>query len=214
MEFISFDLDGTLIDLEFSEMVWHYGIPELYARSKEIDFAKAKDFVIGEYQKIGDDKVEWYDIKFWFRHFNLSESWQEFIQRFKYKITVYPEVRDVLKNLSKKHELIIISNSAREFVELGMETGRIRDYFTHVFSATSDFNQVKKTPEFYLQICAILRIEVQELIHVGDHWEFDYLAPRKIGINSFYLDRTGKKKEEFIINNLRELEKRLINYQH
>jgi putative hydrolase of the HAD superfamily len=211
MEFISFDLDGTLIDLEFSEIVWHYGVPELYAQNRGIEFVKAKDFVIKEYQKVGDQNIEWYDIRFWFHHFDLSESWQEFIQRFRHKITVYPEVEDVLKNLSKKHKLIVISNSAREFVELGMETSGLRDYFTHVFSATSDFKQVKKSSQFYSQICNALKIEARELTHVGDHWEFDYLAPRNIGINSFYLDRTGEKKEGFIINNLRDLEERLTS---
>jgi predicted HAD superfamily hydrolase len=33
------------------------------------------------------------------------------------------------------------------------------------------------------------------MAHVGDDWYSDFVSPRKIGIKSFYLDRTEKKVE-------------------
>jgi len=35
---------------------------------------------------------------------------------------------------------------------------------------------VKKTVGFYQRICQILESRPQEIVHVGDHYEFDYLV--------------------------------------
>ena len=43
-------------------------------------------------------------------------------------------------------------------------------------------------------------------MNVGDDWHFDFVIPRKIGIKSVFLDRTGERKEKFVIRDLRELE--------
>jgi hypothetical protein len=46
---------------------------------------------------------------------------------------------------------------------------------------------------------------------VGDHYEFDYLVPRRLGIDAFFLDRLDKQRGEFVIKDLRELEKRILD---
>ncbi len=55
------------------------------------------------------------------------------------------------------------------------------------------------------------------MVHIGDHWVFDFLNPRAIGINAYFLDRSGyefKSKrrqnvndawQEFIISNLADI---------
>jgi len=41
--------------------------------------------------------------------------------------------------------------------------------------------------------------------HTGDHYEFDYLVPKSVGIKAFYLDRDGTKpKDSFTVKNLKE----------
>ncbi len=209
MKIISFDLDGTLVDSEFNDLVWYYGIPELYSKRHNISLEIAREFVSGEYQKIGDQAVEWYDIKFWFRRFGLEGNYQELMNRFRDRVKVYPEVLEVLESLRERYDLILTSNAAREFIAVEIGATGLEGYFTRIFSATSDFEQVKKTPEFYSKICAAVNISPQQMIHVGDHWEFDYLAPRKIGITAFYLGRNGGKKGDFVLRDLRELETKL-----
>jgi putative hydrolase of the HAD superfamily len=104
----------------------------------------------------------------------------------------------------------LTSNAGREFIEIEMEATGLDKYFDRIFSATSDFRVVKKTGEFYQQICHILNVDPQEIVHVGDHYDFDYLVPRRLGIQAFYLDRSGERTGEFILHNLRDLEERIL----
>jgi len=75
---------------------------------------------------------------------------------------------------------------------------------------------VKKSNGFYARVCGILDVKPQEVVHIGDHWIFDFVNPRKIGMNAYYLDRNmGKNKsrnrnakegiDEFVISDLDEL---------
>ncbi|MEM2934349.1 MAG: HAD family hydrolase [Methanocellales archaeon] len=212
---ISFDVRGTLTTPRFTDLIWEEAIPKLYSEKTGIDLNSAKSYVFREYEKIGEDRIEWYDIKYWFKHFGLGDNYRKLLKSYSHEVSYYPEVREVLENLNKnrnknkKYELIIISNAAREFLEVELEG--IEDYFSYIFSAPSDFNQIKKTPSFYLDICNILKVKPSEVTHIGDNWFFDYIIPREVGIEAFYLERQGKKQGEFIVKDLKEFEKKLLD---
>jgi len=206
---ISFDLDGTLVESEFNEWVWGVGIPQLFAEKKSIPFDEAKEIVEGEYRKVGDGSLEWYDIKYWFNVFQLTGSWKSLLNRFSHKIRTYPGVSRVLQDLSSRYRVIIISNAAREFIDIEVEVAELRRYFSRIYSATSDFGQIKKTARFYGHICQLLWISPQEMVHVGDHWEFDYLVPKELGIKALHIDRSWIRKGDDVIRDLAEVRERL-----
>jgi FMN phosphatase YigB (HAD superfamily) len=202
---ISFDLDNTLIDPTYTTFVWEIGIPQLYAKKQNISISEATCIVIAEYEKIGDSSLEWYDISYWFKYFELPGRWENLLEAHQDKIRPFPEVKEVLKDLVHYYDLIVTSNAAREFVEVEIKEAGIEDCFIRIFSATSDFRQVKKTPQFYTQICEIMETEPSSTIHTGDHYEFDYIIPKSVGIKAYYLDRDGKKpKDSFTVKNLKE----------
>lgn len=203
---LSFDVEGTMISHRFSEIVWEEAIPRLYSKKKNIGIDDAKSYVMSEYEKIGEERMEWYDIEYWFNRFGLIDH-EKLLQQNSHEIFIYPETRQILNFLSKSYRLIIISNSAREFLEL--EIDKIKKHFFRIFSAPSDFKQIKKATNVYQEICRILKVEPTELIHIGDHWNYDYIVPRKIGISSFYIDRKGEKQGEFIVHNLGQFRRRI-----
>lgn len=206
MPIVSFDVDGTLVDGKFIDAVWHKGIPELYARKNGISFEESAAYAEKEYDKVGDQRIEWYDIKYWFRFFNLGDDWTNLMAEFRPLISIYPEVSRVLLELSGKYELVVISNATREFLGPVLEETRLGGYFSKIFSCTSDFKQLKKSPDFYSSICNILGIPPSQLIHVGDNLRFDYLVPRELGVQSFFLDRKKISEQgEHVINSLSEL---------
>jgi putative hydrolase of the HAD superfamily len=111
--------------------------------------------------------------------------------------------------LSQEYSLIVTSNASREFVDIELGTTALRPYFSGVFSATSDFGQVKKTPQVYLKVCEMIDIEPAQMAHVGDHLAFDHDVPRELGIKAFYLDRTGRASGDSVLQDLGQFVERL-----
>jgi HAD superfamily hydrolase (TIGR01549 family) len=210
VQIVSFDMDGTLIESEYTDWVWHHGIPDLYAEKTGLPFEEAKDFVIKEYRKVGEAGIEWYDIKYWFRLFELEMDWRTLMERYTDKIRVYPDVHPILNRLKDPFRLILTSNAGKEFIDVEMEAAGLAGYFDRIFSATSDFREVKKTSRFYRRICDMLKIRPEEMAHIGDHYEFDYLVPRDLGIQAFYLDRSARKEGNSVLWDLRDIENKLI----
>lgn len=203
IEVISFDVEGTLTTRRFSKVVWEEAIPRLYSEKKGVNIENAKDYIMKEYDKVGEHRVEWYDIKYWFVHFGLAD-YEKLLYRYKSEIFLYPEVPQVLEKLSKSYKLIINSNSPREFLKFELE--KIKRYFFKVFSAPSDFKQLKNTAIVYQKMCNIIGVKPQKIVHVGDRWDDDFISPRKIGIVAYYLDREGKRLRKFAVRNLEEFE--------
>jgi len=202
---VSFDLDGTLVDYGFVDAIWFDGVPRLFAAKEEIPVNAARELVRKEYDKVGMERLEWYNIKFWLRKFGLDEDWRSLLNSYRSKIRLYPEVLKVLKKLrSKNLELTIVTNSPKEFLNIELEETGIRNFFKRIFSSTSEFKQVKNTTDFYIKIASMLKALPQQIAHVGDSWDFDYVTPRKIGIRSFYLDRKRQEDGEFVVRDLNE----------
>jgi putative hydrolase of the HAD superfamily len=61
-------------------------------------------------------------------------------------------------------------------------------------------------------ICIKLSIKPQEMAHIGDHKEFDYLSPQKLGITAFYLDRNKTSTGPYTVHTLSQFEERFIKH--
>ncbi len=210
----SFDVDGTLVSPGFVDCVWLEGIPRAYADKEGLSFERAFEYVKSEYDKIGEHRIEWYNIDYWLWKFGLVIPYEELFTKYEDEILIYEEVERVLSVLKDAgYELIISSNAATEFIEFQIKP--IEKFFSQVFSATSDFGEVKKTNGFFARVCSILGVKPQAVVHIGDHWVFDFLNPRKIGITAYYLDRKRKERipgeepakedDAFIISDLNAL---------
>ncbi len=211
---ISFDLDGTLFDTMFVDTVWLEEIPRLYSVKKRVSVDDATKIVKKEYDRVGKDRVEWYDINYWIRRFDLKVNAKELLRSFEHKIRPYPEVPKVLDRLRQRgFRLIVVTNAGREFAELELEKANIKKCFNRVFSSTSDFGVVKKNVKLYQTVCNILGVSPQEMIHVGDDRKFDFDVPRRLGILAYHLDRTSKHEGEFVIHSLEELNTKLEKVQ-
>ncbi len=188
---ISFDAEGTLVTPGFSQAIWHETIPALYAKKNGIELVHAKKIVAQEYNKVGDQRLEWYDIEYWFRYFRLGSA-ESAIQSCQAKVSYYPEVLEVLSSLRGQYKLIIASGTPSELLEpqlLG-----IKNYFLRIFSSVSLCKQLK-TPEFYAYVCELIRVNPGQIVHVGDNWQFDFVNSSQVGINAFHLDRVGNSQQ-------------------
>ncbi len=199
---ISLDMDGTLVTTRFVDKVWMEGVPMLYAEKSGMDYLAAKSYVIGEYMKIGSDHLEWYDLLYWIDKFGLKVGKEELLQMYEDEIEFYPEVLEVLDQLSESYDLVVTSNAAREFLDFELEG--LSDYFKEIFSVTSDFREVKKSPLIYGTVCAHMGVKPFEVLHIGDHYNYDYESPLQAGLDAFFLDRKGERSGPEVVGDLRE----------
>jgi putative hydrolase of the HAD superfamily len=194
IELISFDAEGTVVTPDFSQAIWHEAIPALYAQKQGIDFAQAKRHIVEEYGRIGDQRLEWYDIEYWFSYLGLGSS-ELVIHSCLDKIAYYPEVTEVLSSLASEYKLIVASGTPLELLHLLLRD--VKPYFVRIFSSVSHYRQLK-SPDFYLSICEEMGVEPSQIIHVGDNWQFDFLNARQAGVNALYLDRSGRNHQEYL----------------
>jgi putative hydrolase of the HAD superfamily len=206
LKIISFDVDGTLVDLEYNDLIWFKEIPELVAKKKKIIFEKSLKYVHEEYAKLGEHNLNWYDINYWISYFGLEISPNKIFEKYEPQVQIYPEVIPLLEELKKNFILIVITAMPREFLIPKMK--KLEKYFKFSFSALSDFKELKNS-EIYSKISKALKVCPEQILHIGDHWEFDYLAAQKAGMNAIYLDRSNTKKGKFIISSLEEVKKKL-----
>jgi FMN phosphatase YigB (HAD superfamily) len=194
IELISFDAEGTVVTPDFSQAIWHEAIPALYAQKRGLDFAQAKKHIAEEYGRIGDQRLEWYDIEYWFSYLGLGSS-EPVIQSCLGKIAYYPEVTDVLSFLASKYKLIVASGTPLELLHLLLRD--VKPYFVRIFSSVSHYRRLK-SPDFYLSICEEMGVEPSQVTHVGDNWQFDFLNAQQAGVNALYLDRSGRNHQEYL----------------
>jgi len=200
---VSFDMDGTLTDMEFVNSVWEEGVPKLYALKNQVSFEEARRKMRGEYDKVGKEKLEWYDLGYWLNKFDLDASPEQVLNSFRERIRVFEEVPRVLEKLRNKgYRLIVITNARREFVDLEMRQTGIQGYFERIFSSPSDFKLTKNGTTVYEKVCAACEVSPNQLVHIGDDPDFDFEIPKKLGINAFLIDRTRRKTGQFIVDSL------------
>jgi HAD superfamily hydrolase (TIGR01549 family) len=209
VKIVSFDVEGTLVTTDFSYAIWFEAIPRRYAEKNGIDLEQARKAVEEEYRKVGDQRLEWYDIRYWFDRLGLGTP-AAVMQGCQNRVGYYPEVKEVLVSLAERYKLIAASGSSGDFLQYLLKD--IRTYFSDVYSSITDYQQLK-TPEFYIQICRTLQVEPGQIVHIGDNWQFDFVAPSQIGIRAFHLDRKSQLNNQNSMTNLSELKTRLLQNQ-
>jgi len=209
---VSFDVDGTIVKPEYNELIWFKEIPQLYAKKYGVDFEKAKNLVIKEYEKVGEDDVRWYSLDYWLKYFGFNLGEREILQKYATQVDLYPEVILTLESLQRNYTLIIASAMSRAFISVKLEKDGIFKYFKRVFSSISDFGMTKKEGAFYQRVCQKMEISPSQLIHVGDNYEADYLAPRQVGIKAFYLNRINcsDPHQPYVVCNLEEFARKIF----
>ena len=204
---ISFDLDGTLVDMDYNRIFWDEIVPELYSERHKISLAAAKKIVLNEINSVGAQSLNFYDPHFWFNKFNIG-NFSEIVKETKKYVKLYPDVREAMETLGRKYTLIVVSNATKEVVELKIRAEGLEDHFSRIFSVVDDFGALKSAKVFE-GIMTRMSIDIHDIVHVGDDVIFDYEIPKSIGIRSFLIDRNGGKKGEDVIKDLRDIEDKI-----
>ncbi|MGA7274958.1 MAG: HAD-IA family hydrolase [Candidatus Udaeobacter sp.] len=111
-----------------------------------------------------------------YEHFAEANVWE-----------LYPEVPGVLEKLQPRFQLAVVSNfdGRLRFI---LEHLDISKYFAYVF-VSSELGADKPDPEIYRRTLRVLKLNPNEVLHVGDDPERDWNAANEAGLLVFQLDR-------------------------
>ena len=116
----------------------------------------------------------------------------------------------ILMRLSKKYTLTLISNTGRtpgSILLNILEMYGIRDYFTH-FVFSDEIGVRKPDPRVFEYAKNILKLEKENIVHVGDSVRLDFMGAKSYGFNAvLYAKGKDNPEVEPYIKSFEELER-------
>jgi len=185
---ILFDFDGTIVDsdhvtfLEFVNLMKNYKYP-VPTNEQLLKFRglPAIEIIKKLHPQLSDQKVqEMYEFK------NINAD------RFMPKIKLFPNVNNVLKKLSSKFKLAVVTSRRRRGVNLLLKQHHLEELFL-VTITKDDVVNFKPHAEGILKAIKMLKIEMDESVYVGDA-EADVATANNAGITCVLI---SKDKEDY-----------------
>lgn len=199
---IIFDLDNTLI-------MWKDEYLEALKKTLKKYNNKEDANDINDLIDNYETKYDSYNKEIFLNHINKSikekinmEFIEEFFHNIGFMAEQNEEVIDVLEYLSKKYELIVLTNWFTIPQKNRLKTAKIDKYFKEVIGAEQTRKPFK---ESFLNACG--KEKPEECIMIGDNYEIDILGAHNAGLKTIFLNQNNKEnKEQFKeIKNLKEL---------
>ena len=201
---IIFDLDNTLIMWKdeylnaIYETIKQYNIKEDY---------KYISSLIDEY----DNKFKYYDKELLVSFINNNiqnkidlNFLNTFLDKFEYMCEKDDDIIEVLKYLSKKYELVVLTNWFTEPQVNRLKNIGIYKYFKYVIGGEK---YIKPSKEAFLSACG--EYLPDECLMIGDDYKKDIEGAKNSGLNVIFCNYNNKENKDKYkeIKNLRELER-------
>jgi HAD superfamily hydrolase (TIGR01509 family) len=153
---VAFDNDGLLLD---TEQAWTRAEVTLFARHGSAFTMDHKRELIGSARAVAAIKLERLLAAPGHGPALMDELHELVVEEATRGVEPMPGALDLLADLAAaRMPLAVVSNSARDFVELTLRIAGLRDRFAVVLSA-DDVEHPKPAPDLYLAACAALGTE-------------------------------------------------------
>lgn len=203
---IIFDIDNTLLDFPKQYEEGYKSVLDKFNVNKT---GKELYKVIGKYETDGiynlynkEKMLELINNEF---NTNLNmDFFEEYLNMLNnLEVHVSDSLKDTLKYLSEKYELVTLSNWFTDSQIERLKRAGILKYFTKVYG--TDIVPMKPKKESFLSV--IDNLETKECVMIGDNLEVDIKIPYELGFNVYHLNKFGSTKYPTIrkIEDLKEM---------
>jgi len=193
-----FDLDNTLIMWKDEYLNALKETLKKYNINEEPNYVN--DF-IDNYE----DYYDKYDKQNMLDHINNNikeklsmDFMNDFLEKIGYMSEPNEEVIDTLEYLSKKYELVVLTNWFKEPQTNRLKNAKIDKYFKEIFGGE---DYIKPQKEAFLTAAG--ETPVEECIMIGDSYTLDVMGAYNTGIEPIFMNPKHKENK----NNFKEIEK-------
>ncbi|WP_022940531.1 HAD-IA family hydrolase [Psychromonas hadalis] len=196
---ISFDLDDTLYDnhpiIKKAEANFLIHLNQTYPELSELDvrqWALYKNHLAHEFPKLKEDVSLWrleilkrimviYGISEYKAIEYAQVAFQEFL-RLRSDFKVPEESLLLLETLRKQYPIIAITNGNVDERQIGLH-----DKFEFILKAGEGF-KAKPAADLFIEAARRLKIEVSDILHIGDHLISDVYGAQNSGAQAVWLN--------------------------
>ena len=227
-EAIIFDIDGTLIDYDYSQ---YYALDKLldiipWNKVERPITKDVFDFWYKEknefYNRPDSNKINQYDqqkiilenvLANWKIIVDSTQLTNKLFDIYETSWRAYPDVLECLFNINK-YKLCIISNGDSKFQRLKLTKTGLERYFSEIL-ISGDIKIKKPNSKIYQTMSDKINIPIDKCVYIGDRLDFDAIGSSDAGMLGVWLNRkniTDKKipKKVKMIASLQQLTPLLI----
>ncbi len=199
---IIFDLDNTLIPwrndylLAFKQVLEDYNLDIDYHRQGEITGTYEKKFaqftlsnMTNYFNQIFKTHIDESFILTWLKYLGKMSS-------------VNPKINELLNYLSKKYELVILTNWFKSSQVKRLENAQMLQYFQEVIGGD---DYIKPNPQAFIQ--AMGEYKPQDCLMVGDSYNVDIEPALKLGLNTLLISPDNQNYNCSTIKDIYELKR-------
>ena len=199
---IVFDIDGTLIDYDYSQYLALSKLMNIipWKSEQKPDDNAAFDIWFKEkfevYKRPDSNEIGFYDQqKIILENFlayygiisNSAKLSDQLIDNYKSSWRLYPDVMECLLKY-KDIPLHIISNGNSDFQRLKLTNTGIETYFVEIL-ISGDIGIKKPDSQIFTTMSERLNLEPQNLIYIGDRLDVDAVAANDAGMKGVWINR-------------------------
>jgi putative hydrolase of the HAD superfamily len=121
------------------------------------------------------------------------------------KAHLFPGALEILKYLSDKYTLHIITNGFKEVQHLKISNSGLKHFFTHIH-ISEEIGFKKPDPEIFNYAVRMAKVAPEECIMIGDNLETDIAGAENAGIVPVYFNPNSEISERKITHEIRHLD--------
>ena len=132
---------------------------------------------------------------------NTAQKALDIFLNYRSKVEIDQEIKELLISLSKKYQLVSVTNGNCDAKKLS-----IGDLFLKNYSPVEGF-RAKPHPQMLNQILIDFNLKPEQVLHLGDREDSDGLAAKKAGCHYYQIDPfiNGELNKSLLVKFLQEL---------
>lgn len=223
---LSFDLDDTLWPcsqtiLRAEDMLYQWLTEHVSTITNSYDLhqlrTKRQALIVSQPELMHDlTRLRIRSFEILAEEFKLADDWIEPAFKIFYEarqqVTLYDDVVPVLDELSRKYQLVSLTNGNADTVKTGV------NHWFDISLNSASVGKLKSEPEIYQQVQQLANIEARQMMHIGDDPKNDIVGAKSAGVHAVWLNRNNRQwtltncKPDATITSLLELPALLEGY--
>ena len=116
----------------------------------------------------------------------------------------YQEIKEIITELRKKHQVILVSNTDCFSIKQVMEKFDLNELFDKVY-LSCEIGMIKTDQNFFKHVLTDLNLTSDDATMVGDSIQSDIMAAKRMDIKAVLIDRRNTRDYHPKIKSLKEL---------